>query len=43
MLYEFSFIKDPGRTFKGKKMPGKMGNERITTQNVKVIKVIIID
>lgn len=30
---------DPGRTFKGKKMPGKMGNERITTQNVKVIKV----
>ena len=29
---------DPGRTFKNKKMPGHMGQERVTTQNVKVIK-----
>ena len=30
---------DPGRVFKGKKMPGRMGNDRITVQNLKVIKV----
>ena len=30
---------DPGRTFKGKKMPGNMGNDRITTQNLKILKV----
>lgn len=29
---------DPGKTFKNKKMPGHMGDRRITTQNVKVIK-----
>tara|TARA_R110002124_G_scaffold63350_42_gene173532 strand:- start:39719 stop:40420 length:702 start_codon:yes stop_codon:yes gene_type:complete len=29
---------DPGKTFKGKKMPGHMGDRRITTQNVKVVK-----
>jgi large subunit ribosomal protein L3 len=29
---------DPGRTFKNKKMPGHMGDRRITTQNVKVVK-----
>jgi large subunit ribosomal protein L3 len=29
---------DPGKTFKGKKMAGHMGNERITTQNLKVVK-----
>ncbi|MDR3497436.1 MAG: 50S ribosomal protein L3 [Ancalomicrobiaceae bacterium] len=29
---------DPGKTFKGKKMPGHMGNERVTTQNLKVVK-----
>lgn len=28
---------DPGRTFKGKKMAGHMGDERVTTQNLKVI------
>jgi large subunit ribosomal protein L3 len=30
---------DPGKTFKGKKMPGQMGNERVTTLNVVVAKV----
>jgi large subunit ribosomal protein L3 len=30
---------DPGKTFKNKKMPGQMGNERVTTQNVVVAKV----
>jgi len=29
----------PGRTFKGKKMPGHMGGNRVTTQNLKVIQV----
>jgi len=29
----------PGRVFKGKKMAGHMGNERVTTQNLEVIKV----
>jgi large subunit ribosomal protein L3 len=29
---------DPGKTFKNKKMPGHMGDRRITTQNLKVIK-----
>ena len=28
---------DPGRTFKGKKMAGHMGSERVTTQNLKVV------
>lgn len=28
---------DPGRVFKGKKMAGHLGDERITTQNLKVI------
>lgn len=28
---------DPGRTFKGKKMAGHMGAERVTTQNLKVV------
>ena len=28
---------DPGRTFKGKKMPGHMGDVRVTTQNLKVV------
>jgi large subunit ribosomal protein L3 len=27
----------PGRVFKGKKMPGRMGNERVTSQNVEVV------
>ena len=30
---------DPGRTWKGKKMAGHYGNARITTQNLKVIKL----
>lgn len=29
----------PGRVFKGKKMPGRMGNTRVTTQNLKVVAV----
>ena len=30
---------DPGRVFKGKKMAGHMGHERVTTQNLRVVKV----
>lgn len=29
---------DPGKTFKGKKMPGHLGVERVTTQNLRVVK-----
>jgi large subunit ribosomal protein L3 len=29
----------PGRTMKGKKMPGHMGNKRVTVQNIKVVDV----
>lgn len=29
----------PGRVFKGKKMAGHMGDERVTTQNLEVVKV----
>ena len=29
----------PGRVFKGKKMGGRMGNVRITTQNLEIIKI----
>jgi large subunit ribosomal protein L3 len=29
----------PGRVFKGMRMAGRMGNERVTTQNLKVIRV----
>jgi large subunit ribosomal protein L3 len=29
----------PGRVFKGKKMAGHMGSERVTTQNLKVVRV----
>ena len=28
---------DPGRTFKGKKMAGHLGQDRVTTQNLKVV------
>ena len=28
---------DPGKVFKGKKMAGQMGNERVTTQNLEVV------
>ena len=30
---------DPGRVFKGKKMAGRMGNKKVTKQNLKVIYV----
>ena len=30
---------DPGKVFKGKKMAGHMGDERITTQNLVVAKI----
>ncbi len=29
----------PGRTFKGKRMPGHMGSERVTTENLEVVVV----
>lgn len=29
----------PGRVFKGKKMPGQMGNARVTVRNLEIIKV----
>ena len=29
---------DPGKVFKGKKMAGQMGNRRVTTQNLRVVK-----
>jgi large subunit ribosomal protein L3 len=28
---------DPGKTFKGKKMPGHLGTDRVTTLNLKVV------
>lgn len=30
---------DPGRVFKGKKMPGQMGNVKVTVQNLEVVRV----
>ena len=30
----------PGRVFKGKKMPGQMGNKRVKVQNLQVLKVV---
>jgi large subunit ribosomal protein L3 len=30
---------DPARVFKGRKMPGRLGNARITVQNLKVVMV----
>ena len=30
---------DPGKVFKGKKMPGQMGAERVTVQNLDIVKV----
>ncbi|KRX05030.1 Translation protein, beta-barrel domain [Pseudocohnilembus persalinus] len=30
---------DPGKVFKNKKMPGRLGQERITTQNLRVYKI----
>jgi len=31
--------KGPARVFKGRKLPGRMGNERVTVQNLQVVKV----
>ena len=31
--------KFPGRVFKGRKMPGHLGNSRVTVQNLKVVSV----
>lgn len=30
---------DPGRVFKGKKMAGRMGGKRVTTQNLRIVKI----
>jgi len=30
---------DPGKVFKGKKMPGRMGGERVTKQNLRILKI----
>lgn len=30
---------DPGRVLKGLRMPGRLGNERVTTRNLKLVKV----
>ncbi|MFQ5835187.1 MAG: 50S ribosomal protein L3 [bacterium] len=30
---------DPSRVFKGKKMPGKMGSKKVTTRNLKLVKI----
>ena len=30
---------DPGRVFKGKKMAGRMGNKKVTKQNLKIISI----
>ncbi|WGS66126.1 50S ribosomal protein L3 [Enterobacteriaceae bacterium ET-AT1-13] len=32
----------PGKVFKGKKMAGHLGNQRVTVQNLKIIKIDII-
>jgi len=34
-----SGAKGPARTFKGKKSPGQMGGERVTVQNLEIVKV----
>ena len=34
---------DPGKVFKGKKMAGQMGNERVTTQNLEVAAIDLED
>ena len=30
---------DPSKVFKGKKMPGQMGNKRVTIQNLEVVRI----
>ena len=32
---------DPGRVFKGKKMAGHMGDEQVTAQNLKIVRVML--
>jgi|SRR5882762_38915 large subunit ribosomal protein L3 len=34
-----NFLQDPGRIWPGKKMAGRMGNKRITTQNLTVVRI----
>lgn len=34
---------DPGKVFKGKKMPGRMGGDRVTVQSLKILKVLCRD
>ena len=31
---------DPGRVFKGKKMPGQLGNNKVTIQNLTIVKIM---
>ena len=38
-LGSIGMCQTPGRVFKGKKMAGQMGNERVTTQNLEVVRV----
>jgi large subunit ribosomal protein L3 len=33
----------PGRTFKGRKMPGQMGNKTVSVLNQKVVKILADD
>ena len=32
---------DPARVFKGMRMAGQMGNERVTTTNLKIVKIVL--
>ena len=34
-----SACSDPSRVFKNKRMPGQYGNERVTVQNLEIVKV----
>lgn len=33
----------PGKVFKGKKMAGQLGNERVTVQNLDVVRIVVED
>ena len=35
----FRYLQDPGRIWPGKKMAGRMGGKRITTQNLHVVRI----
>ena len=37
---KFHLFKSGGRVLKGKRMAGQMGNERVTVQNLKIVKVM---